>query len=302
MQVTPFFSIIIPTYNRKNKLNIPIQSIINQSFKNWELLIIDDGSTDTTKELVASFNQNNIQYFYQNNQGKSVARNLGISKAKGQYICFQDSDDEYLPNHLQVLYDYINENEEKVNLVRTGIMIYENGKLKKKSTITYHKWNNVFPFENFTTTAIHNKLLQKVKFPEAFFIYEDLYFLLKLSNIATCHVIEKWTAIYHYNPRNSGGIGPNYEKNMLNKRACLDDILSWHYSPFRTFIIKQRCLTEILLLAGHIKYQPIKVLEAVQMNLKIFIRFPLAFSYLCFRIIYVKLGEYSGLYRTKDRF
>jgi glycosyltransferase involved in cell wall biosynthesis len=302
MPKTPFFSIIIPTFNRADKLDIPIKSILNQEFKNWELIIIDDGSIDKTKELVASFNQNNIHYFHQNNRGKSAARNLGITKAIGKYICFQDSDDEYLPNHLQILYDYISENEQKVSLVRTGIMIYENGKFKKKSSLTYHSWNNVFPFENFTTAAIYYKLFKETRFPEAYFINEDLYFLLQLKNLTTCHVIEKWTGIYHFDSSNSGAKGLKYEDNMLNKRACLEDILSWHYSTFRTFVIKQRCLTEILLLAGHIKYQPKKVFKAVGMNLKIFIRFPLAYSYLCFRIIYVKWGEWSGLYRTKDRF
>jgi glycosyltransferase involved in cell wall biosynthesis len=302
MQETPFFSIIIPTYNRENKLSTPIQSILNQSFKNWELLIVDDGSTDTTKELVASFNQNNIHYFYQNNRGKSAARNLGITKAKGKYICFQDSDDEYLPNHLQILFDYINENKQKVSFVRTGIMIYENGKLKKKSSLNYHSWNNVFPFENFTTAAIYNKLLKEIRFPETYFINEDLYFLLQLKNITTCHVIKKWTCIYHFDSTNSGAKGLKYEDNMLNKRACLEDILSWHYSAYRTFIIKQRCLTEILLLVGHFTYRPGKIPKALIDNLAIFCRFPIAYAYLCFRIIYVKWGEWSGLYRTKDRF
>jgi glycosyltransferase involved in cell wall biosynthesis len=86
MPETPFFSIIIPTFNRADKLDIPIKSILNQEFKNWELIIIDDGSIDKTKELVASFNQNNIHYFHQNNRGKSAARNLGITKAIGKYI------------------------------------------------------------------------------------------------------------------------------------------------------------------------------------------------------------------------
>jgi hypothetical protein len=89
---------------------------------------------------------------------------------------------------------------------------------------------------------------------------------------------------------------------MLNKRACLDDILSWHYSDFRSFIIKKRCLTEILLLVGHMQQQPKKIFESLVQNIKTFSRFPLEYSYLCFRIIYVTLGEWTGLYQTKDRF
>jgi glycosyltransferase involved in cell wall biosynthesis len=301
MPETPFFSIIIPTYNRADKLDIPIKSILNQQFKNWELIIIDDGSTDETNALIQTYSSHNIHYFYQQHQGRSTARNLGISKARGNYICFQDSDDEYLPNHLQTLYEAILQND-TYKVYRTGMLIYENGKPSKKSNIIGIKGRNAYPFENFQTAAFHKNLLNEKSFPVKYFVNEDLYFFLKIGEKEPIHVINIWTAIYHYNPRNSGGIGPHYEKNMLNKKACLDDILSWHHSDIRHYIIKLRCLTEILLLAGHFTYRPGKIPKAIIDNLAIFCRFPIAYSYLCIRIIYVKWGEWSGLYRTKDRF
>ena len=301
MLLAPFFSIIIPTYNRADKLDIPIKSILNQQFKNWELIIIDDGSTDETNALIQTYSSHNIHYFYQQHQGRSTARNLGISKARGNYICFQDSDDEYLPNHLQTLYEAILKND-TYKVFRTGMLIYENGKLSKKSNIIGIKGRNAYPFENFQTAAFHNSLLNEKSFPKAYFINEDLHFFLKIGEKEPIHVINIWTAIYNYNPRNSGGIGPHYEKNMLNKKACLDDILSWHHSDIRHYIIKLRCLTEILLLAGHFTYRPGKIPKAIIDNLAIFCRFPIAYSYLFIRIIYVKWGEWSGLYRTRDRF
>lgn len=301
MPDTPFFSIIIPTYNRADKLDIPIKSLLNQQFKNWELIIIDDGSTDDTNILIQAYSSNKIHYFYQQHQGRSAARNLGISKARGTYICFQDSDDEYLPNHLQTLYEAILQND-TYKVFRTGMLIYEKWKLSKKSNIIGIKGWNAYPFENFQTAAFHKSLLNNKSFPVAYFVNEDLYFFLKIGEKESIHVIYIWTAIYHYNPGNSGGIGPHYEKNMLNKKACLDDILTWHHSDIRHYIIKLRCLTELLLLAGHVKYNPEKIPGAIVNNLVIFCRFPLAYSYLCFRIIYVKWGEWSGLYRTKDRF
>lgn len=301
MPDTPFFSIIIPTYNRADKLDIPIKSLLNQQFKNWELIIINDGSTDDTNILIQAYSSNKIHYFYQQHQGRSAARNLGISKARGTYICFQDSDDEYLPNHLQTLYEAILQND-TYKVFRTGMLIYEKWKLSKKSNIIGIKGWNAYPFENFQTAAFHKSLLNNKSFPVAYFVNEDLYFFLKIGEKESIHVIYIWTAIYHYNPGNSGGIGPHYEKNMLNKKACLDDILTWHHSDIRHYIIKLRCLTELLLLAGHVKYNPEKIPGAIVNNLVIFCRFPLAYSYLCFRIIYVKWGEWSGLYRTKDRF
>jgi glycosyltransferase involved in cell wall biosynthesis len=298
---TPFFSIIIPTYNRADKLEIPIKSILNQYFKRWELIIIDDGSKDGTHALIQNYLSHNIYYFYQQQQGRSAARNLGITKARGTYICFQDSDDEYLPNHLQTLYDAILKNDD-CKVFRTGMLIYENGKLSKKSGNYFKKGMNAYPFENFTTAAFHRNLVNDKSFPVAYFVNEDLYFFLKIGEKEPIHVINIWTAIYHYNPGNSGGIGPHYEKNMMNNRACLDDILIWHHSDIRHFIIKKRCLVELLLLAGHFRYKPLKIPESMMDNLAILLRFPKVYFQLCFRIIYVKWGEWSGLYRTRDRF
>ncbi|MFN9380481.1 MAG: glycosyltransferase, partial [Bacteroidota bacterium] len=200
-------------------------------------------------------------------------------KAKGTFICFQDSDDEYLPNHLQTLYEAILKND-TYKVFRTGMLIYENGKLSKKSNIIGIKGRNAYPFENFQTATFHKSLLNEKSFPKAYFINEDLHFFLKIGEKEPIHVINIWTAIYHYNPRNSGGIGPHYEKNMLNRKACLEDILSWHHSDIRHYIIKLRCLTELLLLAGHVKYNPKKIPGAIVNNLAIFCRFPMAYSYL----------------------
>ena len=92
-------SVIIPTYNRKKTLARAIQSVINQSLSPYEILIIDDGSNDGTKEWVKE-NFQNVKYIYQNNHGVSSARNIGIENAYGDWVAFLDSDDEWLPNKL----------------------------------------------------------------------------------------------------------------------------------------------------------------------------------------------------------
>ncbi len=105
----PFFSVIIPTYNRAGSIVEAIESVLHQSFKNFELLVIDDGSTDNTKELVtaAASSDNRIVYIHQQNAERSAARNHGVELSKGQYICFLDSDDIYLPDHLASFYNTI---------------------------------------------------------------------------------------------------------------------------------------------------------------------------------------------------
>lgn len=97
---TPFFSVIIPTYNRAAQLHTPVESVLRQTFSSWELIIIDDGSTDNTKEIIEGYTDKRIRYIFQPNQERSAARNNGIAHAAGNYICFLDSDDYYLPEHL----------------------------------------------------------------------------------------------------------------------------------------------------------------------------------------------------------
>ena len=92
----PFFSVVIPTYNRAHLIKETIESVQKQTFSDWELIIVDDGSTDDTKSVVKSVDDKRIQYVFQENAERSVARNNGFRHAKGQYICFLDSDDYYL--------------------------------------------------------------------------------------------------------------------------------------------------------------------------------------------------------------
>ena len=94
MSENVFFSIIIPTYKRVNKISVAINSVINQTFKNWELIIVDNNSNDGTRELVKKYNNEKIFLYQINNQGIiAKSRNLGIQKSKGKYLCFLDSDD-----------------------------------------------------------------------------------------------------------------------------------------------------------------------------------------------------------------
>lgn len=100
----PIVSIILPTYNRARFLPGALAAIHSQQFTDWELIVIDDGSTDNTRELVLTLTsewRQRVRYVYQENQGAYGARNLGLDLAEGTYIAFYDSDDVWLPHHLQ---------------------------------------------------------------------------------------------------------------------------------------------------------------------------------------------------------
>ena len=98
---SPLVSIIIPTYNRNAMLKRAIQSIINQTYRNIELLVVDDGKNESTKCVVNSFNDKRTKYFGNSKKGANAARNLGVQQAKGEYITFLDDDDEYYPRKIE---------------------------------------------------------------------------------------------------------------------------------------------------------------------------------------------------------
>lgn len=95
----PQVSIIIPTYNRAHFIKQAVESALIQTYQDFELIVVDDGSTDDTKQVLADY-AGRLQYIYQPNQGRSAARNRGIELAQGEYIAFLDSDDLWLPNKL----------------------------------------------------------------------------------------------------------------------------------------------------------------------------------------------------------
>ena len=105
MSSPPAVSVVIATYNRANYLRETIDSILSQRFQDFELIVVDDGSTDETREMVAPFGPR-VRFIYQENRGPSAARNLGVRHARAEWISFQDSDDLCAPNHLELLYGY----------------------------------------------------------------------------------------------------------------------------------------------------------------------------------------------------
>lgn len=97
MNYNPFVSIIIPAYNAEKYIARSLKSALDQTYKNIEIIVIDDGSIDKTAEIVKSFSDPRIRYLYQENKNVGAARNYGIKESRGKYITFLDADDEYLP-------------------------------------------------------------------------------------------------------------------------------------------------------------------------------------------------------------
>lgn len=115
----PLVSVIIPVYNNDLYINQALESIFQQTYQDYEIIVVDDGSTDNLKEVLQPYSQQ-IKYIYQNNQGSAVARNRGIFEAKGEYIAFLDADDFFLlPEKLAQQVTYF-ENEPCLGCLQTG--------------------------------------------------------------------------------------------------------------------------------------------------------------------------------------
>jgi glycosyltransferase involved in cell wall biosynthesis len=121
-------SIIIPTYNRERLISRSVKSVLNQTYQDFELIIVDDGSTDNTGELVAGFDDGRIRYIrHEQNRGEAAARNTGIKAARYDYIAYQDSDDEWLPEKLARQIELLENASPRVGVVYTGFWRVENG-------------------------------------------------------------------------------------------------------------------------------------------------------------------------------
>jgi glycosyltransferase involved in cell wall biosynthesis len=103
----PLFSIVIPVFNKEKFVNKTLQSVLVQTFIDYEIIIVNDGSTDTSETIIKSFKDERINYFFKENEGVGVARNFGIDKAKAEYICFLDADDYWYPTLLETMNQYL---------------------------------------------------------------------------------------------------------------------------------------------------------------------------------------------------
>lgn len=125
---TPRVSVIMPAYNAERFIARAIESVLSQTFPDWELIVVDDGSTDGTAEVLADLTDPRIRMIRQANGGEAVARNRGLDAVTGEYVAFLDADDLYLPNALADMVQYLNTHPEVAVLLSDGYFCDEHGK------------------------------------------------------------------------------------------------------------------------------------------------------------------------------
>lgn len=189
---TPLVSVIIPTYNRCSFVQEAIDSVLAQDFKDFELIVVDDGSTDGTKDVLEKRYGEKITCIWQENQGESVARNHGISLAKGKYIAFLDSDDFWIPEKLSRQVSVLQNNLDVGAVFCQAWHVDRGGRrldkppLGSKSTLTDFDLNTLLMRNKIpagaSTCLIRNSLFDKVGYFSEDILYgEDWDLWIRIS-------------------------------------------------------------------------------------------------------------------------
>jgi len=211
-------SVIISLYNKEQWIASTIQSVLDQTYQNFELIIINDGSTDKSLEVASGFKDKRIKIYSIDNGGVSHARNYGIKKSNGKYIAFLDADDTWFKTHLEQLLDVSIKNNAEVSCDK-----YISNKTHKKGSKTITIIDNIveyysksiFPF-HLCSTLIKTKLLEKnnLFFEESLTIGEDLNFLIKINQYNAFYLLDAYGLYYNREDDNSvmNNIGATYRK------------------------------------------------------------------------------------------
>jgi len=264
-----FVSVIVPTYNRANLVSETIKSILNQTYKNFELIVVDDGSTDNTEEVIKKFNDNRIKYIKIDNWGgPAKPRNTGIKKARGEYIAFCDDDDIWLPEKLEKQIKVFQISNETAMLytrfkriegdIISNRILPKNGKYKSGNIFKslYFK-----PFIACSSVIVKRSVLDQVGFfdtdPNLIAIEDiDLWLRIALKYIIRC-TDNLPLILYRVHPQNiSYGYVRNIRRTLIIKKR------------YKKYVGNFLFLVSLLLMPANICKQIIKIIIKRMCNKK----------------------------------
>lgn len=258
----PFFSIVIPAYNCAPFIGKTIDSILQQNFSEYEIIVIDDGSTDNTKEIIQTYTgkYSNIKYFWQPNKKQGAARNNGITKSNGKYIVFFDHDDLMLPDYLSVLYQKIMELKEP-NFIAAKYEIERKNKRYSSYINTlkegWYDYKSLLignPYACHFCIKKNNSALKLFKEEEKYTVLEDWIFLIENLFYDKMYLIDKVTILLiDHNNRTSRKKQDKIIQNRLNATEWLKSNIplslkekkileghSYHFCSIHAYIDNER--------------------------------------------------------------
>ena len=229
-------SIIMPSYNTAAYIKESIQSVLNQTYTNWELLIVDDCSTDSTDEVLETIKDSRIRYFKNDkNSGAAVSRNKALREARGQWIAFLDSDDLWMPEKLEkqiyfmetnsYAFSYTNYEEIDADGNKTGVKVSGPKKITKTGMFNYC-WPGCL-------TVMYDAMKVGLIQIEDIKKNNDYAMWLKVCKKTRCYLLEKNLA--EYRRGRSGSVSTHGHKELIK----------WHYRLFR-FAEKENCFLSLI--------------------------------------------------------
>lgn len=235
------FSIIVPVYNKEKGIKASIQSILNQSFEDYEIIVVDDGSTDHSIDIIRSIKDERVKLFHQNNSGPSNARNNGIKNATGEWILFLDADDELVKDALNIFFSLINKYKD-IKVICCNHFIESNGvtwirsSYNKEGVISnnFFAWffNLLLPSQG--ATIFHKDVFLTHKFPENLRRWEDVAMLFEIMREERIVRSPKPSFIYHR----------SLSQGMFGRKDINEDYLG-HLSFSKKSFWEKMCLCKL---------------------------------------------------------
>lgn len=230
----PFFSVVIPVYNREKYIGKAIESVLEQTCGDHEIIVVDDGSTDHTAKIAQSYGPK-VRYIYQNNQGPSEARNTGIQAARGEFIAFLDSDDRFLPHKLQKNKEYLDSHPEcdflyswyyDARVGRKMKLIRNIRQFKELDKFRLHLYKRTFMIRTSTAVIRRSCFETTGLFNPEFRYSQDWDMWLRLASRYPGHCQKEPLAIYR---RHSRRPLPWRQRHQQIRRTALK-LYHWNYA------------------------------------------------------------------------
>ncbi len=215
----PLISVMMPTYNNAKYISQAIESIYAQNYSNMEIIVVDDGSTDNTKEILKQYKD--IKYFYTEHKGIPFARNIALENSKGEYIAFLDSDDYWLPNKLNTQMQYFKEHPDCEIVFTKYENFFENEHIKKSNRAIKEKEFEQRNKYYLVTCLVTKNLFTKCgRFGENFKTAEDVEFIHRLSSkgVKLKHII---TNVFYMRRLHGNNITLTKTKENINEEFRL---------------------------------------------------------------------------------
>jgi glycosyltransferase involved in cell wall biosynthesis len=276
------FSVVIPTYKRKIKLQRAINSVLNQTYKNWEILIIDNNSKDGTDNMVKDYKNTNIKIFNIKNNGCiAKSRNLAITKARGKFIAFLDSDDYWFQNKLECCYKILTKNK-KTKFIYHNMMI--NNKIfgliyrginyfRLVKSPVYDDLINNGPAFPTSSVVLDKKIFTKINmFSEEkdLITWEDYDAWIRFSKISNnFECINKILGSYTYDNENTLKINRQiFNINLFRKKYLVNEYKkqsNWYYYALFNCHLKEKNYKKAFQFLNKVNFKKLRVFSKLKL-------------------------------------